>query len=373
MSKNTTELEQILVSHMNSKALFHKLYKNIIVQLAITINTLISYPGGKFKMRKELNLIYNELSENNSYDTLIDPFCGMGGSIKSLEPSLIKSGVKKIIMNDINIRIITLHENVRNHKDEMIEEIIEIIREKILKRHNRLFITIDELHNIQTELREEFYTLQNNKDFGISLSVRLILLAQFNYSGVMTFQKNGDIRFVAGIYDAPDIKGFLFNAIESINVFNRLYNQFEMKFYNNDYFEVYNNFKYLPNTLWNIDTVYVKENYSEYIESEMDNLQNHEILGCSCNYSKSSFPHIEVLETLKDIDFIYNNNIHPIIQHFKKKLKLNSIFFERKESINAKDKTEVKRVTEVILYQNNFSRTLLLEPINKSVVEMEVA
>jgi len=354
MSNFKANFEKYLVGSMNSKQLINKLYINIASQLAGKIQSLISYPGGKKKMETEIQECYKELSITKTFEVYIDPFTGMAGSFKALEELLKSSNVKKVILNDINTCIITFHENIRNHKDEMIDEFLEIIREKIIKKYKKLFLTVEEFEEVQSILRDEFYQLQEEKKFGVQTSIRLILLSAFNYSGVMSIKRDGDITFSKSIYDANDIKDFLFNTITRIETFNNLYTQFEIEFYNEDYFRVFDKFKKQPNTLWNIDTVYLKEDYSEYIESDMENLSSSDIPECSCNYGQKIFPHIEVLETLKEIDFIYNNNEHPILKHYEKKFNLKSKYFTRKESIDAKNATEVKEVREMILFQNNF-------------------
>ena len=109
-----------------------------------------------------------------------------------------------------------------------------------------------------------------------------------------------------------------------------------MKFYNCDYFELYRTFKDRKNTLWNIDTVYVKENMTPYVKEEMESLTNAQIDGCACNYGQKVFDHLGVLESLKDIDFIYNNNIHPIMYYYAQKFNLKHKLFIRNENISNK-------------------------------------
>ena len=61
-----------------------------------------------------------------------------------------------------------------------------------------------------------------------------------------------------------------------------------------------------------------------------------------------------MLETLENIDFIYNNNTHPILYHFINKFNLYYKEFIRSELITGDKDTEVKQVTELILWKNNF-------------------
>jgi len=354
MSNFKTNYEKYLVDSMNSKSLFKTLLLHISSKLENEIDVLVSYPGNKEKFKNELNEVYSMLSKGRVYETIIDGFCGTGGSIKALEPSLLKSGVKKIVMNDISPCVITLHENVRNASQDMIDEYVEIIRVKVIQKYQKLFLTLDEFEEILTELKEEFNTFQKSGEFGVKTSVIFMMLSSFNYSGIVDFKVGGNINLYETIYDGTKVRNFLFGIPARIKEYSRLYNQFEMVFYNEDYFRLYEALKHSPKTLWNIDTVYVKENYSEYIQSEMEKLRNSDIAECYCNYGQKKFPHIEVLETLEDINFIYNNNTHPILTHYKNKFNLNSIDFLRNDNINADNKKKAKKIKEEILFQNNF-------------------
>ena len=68
------------------------------------------------------------------------------------------------------------------------------------------------------------------------------------------------------------------------------------------------------------------------------------ILMTSDEEGEGTYGTIKMLEHLKEIDFIYNNNEHPILKHYEKKFNLKSKYFTRKESIDAKNETEVKIV-----------------------------
>ena len=132
-----------------------------------------------------------------------------------------------------------------------------------------------------------------------------------------------------------------------------------MKFFNSDYFALHKKFKNRKNTLWNIDPVYLKEDYTKYNLEEMMNFKNSDIKGCVVNYSQKDFNHIGVLETLKDIDFIYNNNTSPLLYHYINKFNLEHRLFNRKENITSAKGAKVKDITEIIIHKNNFK-----EPLN---------
>jgi len=348
-----------------SKTLFSKVFLFIVLMISTTINSLISYMGGKFKMREDLQKAFKILTEKNTYRTYIDGFFGMGGSLKGLSEELLEHGVKKVIVNDINPCIINMHKCIRDNRDEMVSYYLETIRKEIVIPHSKLYVSVEEFIEFKKVLVQRFYTLQDKREYGIETSTLFIMLSAFNFSGVVTFKENGIINFSDAIYDHKDIHDLLFNTIKRIDTFHELYNKFDMEFYNVDYFQLHNRFKGLKNTIWNIDTVYLKESYMKYIEEDMKKLTNSEIIGCECDYSQSDFNHIGVLETLKNIDFIYNNNTHPILYHFINKYNLLYKEFVRSELITGDKDTKVKKVTELILYQNNF-KFQTLSPSNST-------
>jgi hypothetical protein len=310
-------------------------------------------------MRNDLNDIFNNyLTKYNQYDTYVDGFYGMGGSFKALSDSLQKHGVKTVIVNEINTCIITMHENIRNSPIKMRDYFLEFVRTEIIIPYKKLYIPIEEFLKVKQKMIQRFNELQKKKEFGIETSTLLIMLSAFNFSGMMSFKKGGIISFGKPIYEFDDIDDFFYKTIKRIDTYSELYNRFDMKFFNSDYFILHKEFKNRKNTLWNIDPVYFKANYSEYNTEEMMNLKNSDIPACVVNYAQKDFNHIGVLETLKDIDFIYNNNTSPILYHYINKLDLEYRPFDRKEVITSTKNAKVKNVVELILYKNNFKQPL---------------
>lgn len=199
--------------------------------------------------------------------------------------------------------------------------------------------------------------LQKKNEFGVETSTLFIMLCTSNFSGSVNFKKDGSIYFSNEIFRTKSIDDFYMRTIKKITKFSELYNQFDMEFYNNDYFVLHKHLKKLPNTLWNIDTVYVKEDYSDYDEEEMLNLKNEEIRECKANYGRNDFNHRGVLDSLEHIDFIYNNNTHPIMYHYIHKFKTHHKLFDRKSTMSGKKDTKCIKVTEIILYKDNFKKS----------------
>lgn len=359
----TLSTNQILFNASFSKDEFKKTYLAAIeAKFGKKQETIVSYPGGKLKMKKELNEIFTEMTKTNQFNTYIDGFFGMGGSFKALSNALLEHQVKEIIVNDINRCIIIMHKCIRDYADEMIEYYLERIRCDIVMPYQKLFIATEDFIIVKKKWIAEFEALQKDKKFGIETSTLFIMLCAFNFSGVVQTNKKGDIRFTQKLFSVVNVKNFLFNTIGRIRIFNELYNKFDMKFYSSDYFALFQNYQHKTNTLWNIDTVYLKEDYSEYKKADMENIKNSSIVGCTCNYGQNDFDHIGVLETLKNINFIYNNNTHPLVYHYIKKLSLPYKKFIRYEAINDNIKDEAKAIQELIVYGNNFKYASTNQP-----------
>lgn len=355
MTKFDIDKELFEVSH-NRKS-FKSLFIYIIYSFKNDIKSLLAYGGGKYKMRKELNEIFNNfLSKHNQYDTYIDGFFGMGGSLKSLSDSLEKHGVKNVIVNELNPCICTMHENIRNSPKEMTDYFLEFIRTEIIIPYKKLYISAEDFLEVKQVMIKRFYQFQDKGEFGVETSTLMMMISAFNFSGMMSFNKVGLIRFGKPIYQFQDIDDMFYKTLKRIDTFSELYNRFEMKFINGDYFNLYHHFKDRKNTLWNIDPVYLKQDYRKYDKDEMKNFKNSDIVECTVNYAQSKFNHIGVLDGLKDIDFIYNNNTSPLLHYYIDILNLEYIAFDRKGQISNSIEVEDKKVSELILYQNNFNK-----------------
>jgi len=354
----TLDIDKLLYEVSHDATLFQFEYLSLIDSFKHDIQALLSYSGGKKKMEKDLNDIFNNyLTKHNHYNTYIDGFFGMGGSLRALSESLYNHGVQKVIVNEINPCISRMHENIRNSPQKMIDYFLEFIRTEILIPHKKLYISTYKLLEIKKIMKKRFYSLQNDNKFGVETSTLMIMLSAFNYSGVVNFKADGSISFGTPIYEAGDVEDFFYKTIKRINTYHKLYKRFEMKFYNFDYLTIYSLFKNEPHTLWNIDPVYLEESKRQYTREEIRNLKDSELIGCGIDYSQKIFKHRGVLESLKDIDFIYNNNTHPLLHYYIQEFGLKSKPFIRKNSTGSKKGKKVTEVEELTLYQNNYNKS----------------
>lgn len=106
--ENIEEINKTLTEVSNDKDRFYTIFQVLCFTLGNILNTLFSYPGGKFKMEDDLlkivdDMIMEKLEKTaKTYDTFIDVFGGAAGSTLVMYEILKFSGVKNFILNDID-------------------------------------------------------------------------------------------------------------------------------------------------------------------------------------------------------------------------------------------------------------------------------
>lgn len=284
---------------------------------------IFPWSGGKTKMKTKLQHIFEDMSEEvenaigKSYEKYIDVFYGGGGSFFALYEDLLFAGVKKVILNDINELLLTVHKNVANNYDELKSEYINIIKEKIVKPFGTTHILYEEQIKVYEEIRAEFYELQNKKDYGVACSIRFMILTMFSYSGNTKINDDGTFHFTKeSVYNEKGLLATLSIPIR-LKKFNEIYNKFEIEFRLGDAFDLLEEYKNNPNVLLNMDPPYVKEDRSKEMTEDTA------ICGVGIEYGQPDFPHERLVKDyLNCTNFIYNNNIHPFLVDYEK----NTIF-----------------------------------------------
>ena len=79
---------------------------------------------------------------------------------------------------------------------------------------------------------------------------------------------------------------------------------------------------------------------------------------CAIDYNQK-FDHIRILKELDNLNFIYNNNAHPILNYYANEFNINVGTFIRNEVTSSKLGETTKKVKELILFKNSL--------LNKSV------
>lgn len=92
-----------------------------------TVSPLFKYIGGKSWLKDELNNTVNTVLKTRSdIDTYVEPFAGGLGAFLGVADSLIKNNIKKVILNDINIKLIQFYQNVYTQSDLLIEKYMQV-------------------------------------------------------------------------------------------------------------------------------------------------------------------------------------------------------------------------------------------------------
>lgn len=334
--------------------------------------------GTKAKMKSELNEIFDfldcekRLKTQTGYDTWVDVFGGALNSTLVLMESLIVSGVKNFIINDISNCITQTHRDIKDNPNELIKEFSEIIRKKFIIRNGTLFLNKKDFENIIKELGEELRKFEINKDYSVRSSIRFILLRDLAFSGIINFRKDGTFKFSEKIFAGSKVFPWLFKQVTRINKFSKIYNELNIQIYNLDCFELLqlNVIKNNPNALINLDPPYIeqmKKKETEYINQLEDlKLSNNlnfktikevsfeKLKDCTIDYNQK-FPHIDLIESLNSFNFIYNNNSHIVIDYSNEIINAHKKDFDRKENMANKKNEKAKIVKEIILFKNSLN------------------
>ena len=331
-------------------------------------HSLFTYPGSKEKMAEELNEIFDKLYlekvayTNKGYDSFIDVLGGAANSTIVLLDSLIISGVKKFYFNDIDCCIYNTHKNCKDKSEEMINQFSEFVRTKFIQPYGTIFLDRDTYQKIISEEIDEFYKLQSNKDYGASTTVRFMFLRELAFSGVLRYRKKedgGGHEYSKSIYNMKRATNELFRIIPKIMKFSKLYNEIDIQFYNMDAFELLelDEFKNNADCLVNLDPPYVDEMQDDIDEDILKDMSDNELEDCTVNYNVD-FKHIDLLKKFNKMNFIYNNNKHPIVEYYSNKVNASHELFNRVDNLSATKDKKSKIVQEYIVNNNsliNFS------------------
>lgn len=360
--ENIEQINKTLKEVSEDKHWFNTIFQILCFTLGNTLNTLFSYPGGKFKMEYDLLKIVDDMimekikKTGKTYDTFIDVFGGAAGSTLVMYETLIFSGVKNFILNDIDKDIYYSHKYCKDSSEELIKEFSEIIRTKFIIPYGSVFLDLDTLTSIKCELISEYETYSKNNEFNIQRTMRFIFLRGLEYSATLEYHKDGYHRFSKKIYCPRKIYSWIFNQIPKISNLSKIYNEIDLQITNRDAFDILEDseFKNNPNCLINLDPPYIKEDYKKvYSQEELENLTSNQLTDCRLDYNQPKFPHIELLQEFPNINFIYNNNQHQVVTYYKELSNSKNVFFPRKDKFFTKKNELPKIVMEDIVYNNS--------------------
>lgn len=320
-----------------------------------------AFVGTKSKMREELNEIVDELIEEKinktgqGFDTFVDAFGGAANSTLVLEELLRLSGIKRFILNDINKMVYHTHSHMKENPEELKKEFSELIRIKFYGKFETIFLQKEQIEEVFRELAKEAREMELNNEYTPKLSVYFIILREFRYSGNLEFYKDGTMKMFSKIYNEKKLYKWVLRQITRIDTISSIYNELNIEIYNKDYSEILEmeGVKNNPNALINLDPPYVKPTTNKYTYEELEKLKSSDVGDCKNDYNQLDFTHIELLEKLKDFNFIYNNNKHQIVKHYADKINAKCQVFFRNELILARKGGKTKTTSEYIVYNNS--------------------
>lgn len=360
--ENIEQINKNLKEVSKDKQWFNTIFQILCFTLGNTLKTLFSYPGGKFKMEDELlkivdGMILEKIEKTGkTFDTFIDVFGGAAGSTLVMYKTLLFSGVKNFILNDIDKDIYYSHKFCKESAKELIEEFSEIIRTKFIIPYGSVFLDLETLKLIKCELITEYESYAKNNEYNIQRTMRFIFLRGLEYSATLEYHKDGYHRFSKKIYCSNKIYGWIFNQIPKISNLNKIYNEIDLQITNRDAFDILEDskFKNNSNCLINLDPPYIKEEKDNfYTNEELSTLTSNQLGDCRVDYNQPKFPHIELLQKFQNLNFIYNNNQHQVVTYYNNKSNSKNVLFPRKDTILSKKGETVRIIMEDIVYNNS--------------------
>jgi DNA adenine methylase len=187
------------------------------------MNPVLKYRGGK---SREIPRFFQYIPTD--FDRYIEPFFGGGAVYFHIEPN-------KAILNDINERLITFYQQLRNNYAQMRKQLDELQKQyelnqakyKKLKNENPSERVQNNNEDLYYRLRDYF----NQKDDTYLDGVLYFFINKTAYSGMIRYNSNGDYNVPFGRY--PNLNTKLVTLQHS-----RLLQNAEI--YNKDYNDIFN-------------------------------------------------------------------------------------------------------------------------------------
>lgn len=339
-------------------------YYNRMNQTNTRIRTLFSYTGGKSRFYKQTQFLWNEMIDQKRVQRILIPFLGGGSDFLSIAVKAIESGVKNVIVNDLNPIITNLIGHIKNNREELKAEVTsfgDIDFSSSEEKKLYLEMLADEANKIEiqgnyssVELAALFLILLNNSHKG---------LYHFNgtksrYSIGLCGNERDKLNVIDSYMDKINFYGYFIDQFDDFIVDNRSYDDVIA-----DYDGV--------NTLIVADPLYVEEKHDETEEMVLRQ--------CTVDYGFRGFDHDHCFEVFSNLrsQLIYHNSYNTVlINKFKQCSNKNFLIIEKK-GIGKTNEHKQKKSVEVIFYtdkrvfipeigQMHISKTVAINVINNS-------
>ena len=270
------------------------------------VKPLFKYIGGKRWLKNNLEEHFRNVLSNRSLTTYCEPFVGGMGAFLSIYNVLLDNGIKKVILNDINVNIINFYkiingEDGMSHKD-LIVEVIDLERElhdlipvgtkqmHKLKEKEKIKIRLRDANWFFGEKRKRFNELlliENKNTAEIIESASLLMFLQTHcFNGVYRENSRGE-------YNTP----FNWEATtktqkqitEDVKAVKNVFSKFEMIISNSSALDL----EYSKDVFYYLDPPYINdgENENKYHKDHFDKEKQ-----------------LKLIANLKDNVFVYSNH-----------------------------------------------------------------
>lgn len=172
---------------------------------------LFHYTGSKAKYKAQFDALHSKISINE-VNTYIEAF---GGSLASMFHNLDKISAERIIINDINPRLINLYKQIQNNPQEVIE-VFTLLEETFQSHIPTMFkgqklIKDKELREANAGHLRDFYNsardFYNISDYKSSKNAgTLLFLLQHNFNGIYSEAKKTGHYNIAFNWNMKEVK-----------------------------------------------------------------------------------------------------------------------------------------------------------------------
>ncbi len=305
------------------------------------VTPLFKYIGGKTWLKNHLRQELLYILSANKVETYIEPFSGGLGAFLGIQDLLRQNGINKVILNDINSKLINFYKTIQKESNDLIVAYVKLENEFSSLVPSKYFSLNPKLEKIEIKeilkLAEDFYIKTRNEFNSNSNSVenaaRLLFLQKHCFNGI--YRENSK-----GGYNTPfnwDGKSFSKEFIEEkINAIKALFSKFDIIFTNKSFIEL----EYVSTNLYYLDPPYINEDIGEN------------------KYNKDSFGIREqkkLIEKISKVPFIYSNHDNKILlDEFKKyNLDLHIRKIARKNIVSASAQSRKEDKLEILITNLN--------------------
>lgn len=300
--------------------------------------TLFNYIGGKTWMKNHLREAITNILSNNKITTYVEPFAGGLGAFLGVYDILLENNIKKVILNDVNSRLINFYNIVKNNPEELIKEyvILENQYAKLIPEEAKSLHKTKDKKKLKSLLykTEEFYkNVRNNfnsKVNNLDSAVYLLFLQHHCFNGVYRENSTGGyntpFNWEGKIFDEEKIKS-------KINAVHDVFKKFEIDFSNKSF----QNLEYNNETLYYIDPPYIND------EETIENQYHKDIFGLEMQKL--------LIKTLIGTHFLYSNHENKLLidEFNKNKITINIKKIPRKNIISASNESRKTDKIEILV------------------------